>query len=150
MCSSLLFILCILQAFLRCSFNETLLFVQSKIPMNFWFCSKHTLNYNHGGLFSPPKPSYPDYLDIITELELWGFPWWLTGDISACSVGGLVLIPGMWRFPGEGRGYPLQFSGLENSMDCIVHGVTKIWTWLSDFYFHKTVDAFVFNHHLTR
>ena len=39
--------------------------------------------------------------------------------------------------PGEGKGYPLQYSGLENSMDVIVHEVTKSWTWLSDFHFHK-------------
>ena len=38
--------------------------------------------------------------------------------------------------PGEGNGYPLQYSGLENSMDCIVHGVAKSWTQLSDFHFH--------------
>ena len=45
-------------------------------------------------------------------------------------------IPVLGRSPGEGKGYPLQYSGLENSMDCIVHGVTKIWTRLSNFHFH--------------
>ena len=44
---------------------------------------------------------------------------------SACSVGDLGSIPGFGRSPGEGTGYPLQYSGLENSMDCIVHGLTK-------------------------
>ena len=39
------------------------------------------------------------------------------------------------RSPGEGNGYPLQYSGLENSIDGIVHGVAKSWTWLSDFHF---------------
>ena len=39
------------------------------------------------------------------------------------------------RSPGEGKGYPLQYSGLENPMDCIVHEFTKSWTWLSDFHF---------------
>ena len=39
------------------------------------------------------------------------------------------------RSPGEGKGYPLQYSGLENAMDCIVHGVSKSWTQLSDFHF---------------
>ena len=39
-----------------------------------------------------------------------------------------VLIPGLGRFPGERKGYPLQYSGLENSKDSIVHGVTKSWT----------------------
>ena len=40
------------------------------------------------------------------------------------------------RCPGEGKGYQLQYSGLENSMDCIVHGVAKSGTWLSNFHFH--------------
>ena len=52
-------------------------------------------------------------------------------------MGDLSLIPGLGRPPGEGKDYPLQYSGLENSMDCIVHGVTKSWTRLSDFHFHS-------------
>ena len=48
----------------------------------------------------------------------------------------LGLIPGLGRSPGEGKGYPLQYFGLENSMDCIVHGVLKSRTQLSDFHFH--------------
>ena len=60
----------------------------------------------------------------------------LAGKEFACNVGDLGLIPGLGRSPGEGRGYPLQCSGLENSMDCIVHGVTESWTLLSDFHFH--------------
>ena len=44
-------------------------------------------------------------------------------------------IPGLGRSPGEGKGYPLQYSGLENSMDHVVHGVTKSGTQLSDFHF---------------
>ena len=47
------------------------------------------------------------------------------------------LIPGLGRSPGEGKGYPLQYSGLENSMDYTVHGVAKSWTRLSDFHFSK-------------
>ena len=54
---------------------------------------------------------------------------------SACNARGLGLIPGLGRSPGEGKGYPLQYSGLENSMDCIVHGVTKSGTWLKGFHF---------------
>ena len=45
------------------------------------------------------------------------------------------MIPGLKRSPEEGNGYPLQYSGLENCMDCIVHKVTKSWTQLSDFHF---------------
>ena len=47
------------------------------------------------------------------------------GKESACNVGDLGLITGLGRSPGEGIGNPLQYSGLENSMDCIVHGVVK-------------------------
>ena len=48
----------------------------------------------------------------------------------------LGLIPELGRSLGEGKGYPLQYSGLENSTDCIVYGVTKIQTQLCDFHFH--------------
>ena len=65
------------------------------------------------------------------------FPCGSAGKESACNVEDLGLILGLGRYPGEGKGYPLQYSGLENSMDCIVHRVTKSWTWLGDFYFHK-------------
>ena len=51
---------------------------------------------------------------------------------AAFNVGDLGLIPGLGRSPGEGKGYPLQYSGLEKSMDCIVHGVAKSRTRLSD------------------
>ena len=47
----------------------------------------------------------------------------------------LGLIPGLGRSPGEGKCYPLQYSGLENSMDCIVYGVTKSQIRLSGFHF---------------
>ena len=57
------------------------------------------------------------------------------GKESACNAGDLGLIPGLERSPGERKGYPLQYSGLENSMDCIVHGITKSRTRLSDFHF---------------
>ena len=57
----------------------------------------------------------------------------------ACSAGDLGSIPGLGRSPGEENGYPLQCSCLVNSMDCIVHGVAKSWTWLSDFPFHVYV-----------
>ena len=62
-----------------------------------------------------------------------GFPSGLAGKESASNVEDLGLIPGLGRSPGEEKGYPLQYSGLENSVDCIVHGVAKSWTGLSDF-----------------
>ena len=63
-----------------------------------------------------------------------GFPGGSAGKESACNVGDLGLISGLGRFPGEGKDYLLQYSGLENSMDCTVHGVAKSQTRLSDFH----------------
>ena len=54
-----------------------------------------------------------------------GFPDSSIGKESACSAGDPDSIPGSGRFTGEEIGYPLQYSGLENSVDCIVHGVSK-------------------------
>ena len=65
-----------------------------------------------------------------------GFPCGSAGKESARNVGDLGSIPGLGRSLGEGEGYSLQWSGLENSMDCIVHGVTKSRTRLSSFHFH--------------
>ena len=58
---------------------------------------------------------------------VYGLPWWLRiqAKESTCNAGNLGLIPGLGRSPGEGKGYLLQYSGLENFMDCIVHGVPK-------------------------
>ena len=64
-------------------------------------------------------------------MYLLGFPCGLAGKESACNVGDLSLIPGLGRSPAEEKGYPLQYSGLENSLECIVHCVTKSQTRLS-------------------
>ena len=72
---------------------------------------------------------------LLTPVAL-GFPGGSAGKESACNVGDLGSIPGLGRSPGGGHGYPLQCSGLDNPMDCIVHGVTKSWTRLSAFHFH--------------
>ena len=58
------------------------------------------------------------------------------GKESACNVGNLGSVPGLGRSPGEGKGYQLQYSGLENSTDCLVYGVTKSWIQLSNLHFH--------------
>ena len=58
------------------------------------------------------------------------------GKESACNAGDLGSTPGLGRSSGEGKGYPFQYRILENSMECIVHGVTKSWTRLSDFHFN--------------
>ena len=65
-----------------------------------------------------------------------GFPDSSVGKESTCNAGDLGSIPGLGRSPGEGIGYPLQYSGLENSMDYIAHGVAKSLTRLSNFHFH--------------
>ena len=55
-----------------------------------------------------------------------GFSGGLSGKESACNVGYLGLIPQLGRSPGEGKSYPLQYSVLENSMDCIVPGIAEL------------------------
>ena len=65
-----------------------------------------------------------------------GFPDGSAGKESACNAGDLGSIPGLGRSLGEGKGYPHQYSGLENSLDCKVHGVAKSWIWLNDFLTH--------------
>ena len=57
-----------------------------------------------------------------------GFPGSSDGKESTCNAGDLGSIPGLERCPGEANSYPLQYFGLENSMDCIVPGVAKSWT----------------------
>ena len=66
--------------------------------------------------------------DRLSTPVFLGFPSGSAGKDSACNVGDLDSIPGLGRAPGEGKGYPLPYSGLENSMNGIVHGVTKSWT----------------------
>ena len=83
---------------------------------------------------SPPRDqTHISYVSCIGKQE--GFPGGSAGKESACNTGDLGSIPGLGRSPGEGKGYPLHCSGLENSMDCIVLGVTKSQTRLSDFHF---------------
>ena len=65
----------------------------------------------------------------------WDFPCGSTDKEFACNEGDLGLIPGLERSPGKGKGYPLQRSGLENSMNCIVHGVTQSQTHRETFTF---------------
>ena len=71
-----------------------------------------------------------------------GFPCGSAGEESACNAGDLGSIPGLGRSPGERKGYPLQYSGLENSMDCMVHEVAKSHTRLSDFHLHTDFHCY--------
>ena len=74
-------------------------------------------------------------LVFVLCLELMGLPDSSVGKESACNAGDPGSIPGLGRSSGEGIGYPLQYCGLEHSMNCIVHGVAKSQTRLRDFHF---------------
>ena len=72
---------------------------------------------------------------LLTPIFL-GFPGGSAEKESPCNSGDLDLIPGLGRSPGDGKGYPLQYSGLENSMNYRVHGVAKNRIRLAKFHFH--------------
>ena len=74
------------------------------------------------------------YLFVFNICRM-GFPCSSAYKEFTCNEGDLGLTPGLRRSPGGGKGYPLQYSGLENSKDCIVHGFAKSRTQLSDFHF---------------
>ena len=93
----------------------------------------------------PPIPRYPWIPPHIFRHP--GFPGGPAGKESGCKAGVLGSIPGLGRSPGERKGYPLHYSDLENSKDCIVHGVTKSQTWLSDFHFTHSVLKFLSSPH---
>ena len=80
--------------------------------------------------------------DRLPPPVFFGFPCGSAGKESACNAGDLSSILGLGRSPREGNGYPLQYPGLEDPTDSIVHGVEKSRTWLSDFHFHFSY----FNH----
>ena len=74
------------------------------------------------------KEQHHPEIDVSDAIyfSLQGFPGGSADRESACKVGDLGSIPGLGRFPGEGNGYSLQYSGLENSMDCIVLGWQRV------------------------
>ena len=75
-------------------------------------------------------------------LKCLGFPCGSAGKESTCNVGELGLMPGLGRSLGEGKGYTLQYSGLENSMDCRAHEITESDTteWLAPQYFYTQIN----------
>ena len=88
-------------------------------------------SYKHGFLSHAGSFIIVKYVPLRT---FGGFPGGSDGKASAYIVGDLGSIPGLGRSSGEGNGYPLRYSGLENSTDSIVHGVAKSQTRLSDFH----------------
>ena len=100
---------------------------------------KYPLLYLHHNTPTPhsPRPLFPLTAHHLRkwQLHLSSFPCGSAGKESTCNVGDLGSVTGLGRSPGEGKGYPLQYSGLENSMDYTVHGVAKSRTRLSTFHF---------------
>ena len=76
-------------------------------------------------LFKTFFPHIGHYRVLCRAPCVMGFPGGSAGKESTRNAGDLGSIPGLGRAPGEGKGYPLQHPGLENSMDCIAHGVAK-------------------------
>ena len=87
--------------------------------------SKQIYGYRRGRAGTNWKSGVHIYTLLYLE---WGFPDSSAGRESTCNARDLGLILGLGRSPGEGKDYPLQYSGIENSMDCIVHGVAKSQT----------------------
>ena len=102
----------ILQALFLCSHMESPYFV------NILAHSELTAWHVH-------FPLQRTVLFALLLTQVLGFLCGSAGKKSTCNAGDLGSIPGLGRSPGEGKQYPLQYSGLENSMDCIVHGVAK-------------------------
>ena len=75
---------------------------------------------SHTTLSTLPRDIYMEFVNLLD------FPDGSAGKESACNAGDLASISRLGRFPGEGTGYPLQYSGLKNSMDCIVHELQRI------------------------
>ena len=73
----------------------------------------------------PKGPDTTERLSLHRNVFIQGFLNGSAGKESACNAEDLAAIPGLGRSSGEGNGYPLQYSGLRNSTDCIVHGVSK-------------------------
>ena len=90
---------------------------QTKSGSCFYFLKQLESYWN-----TPPHPN------LTGLLWKWGLPGSSNDEDSACIVGDLGSIPGSGRSFGDRQGYPLQYSGLENSMHCLVHGVAKSWT----------------------
>ena len=109
--------------------------------------SLHMWNFSVHILLQPSLKGFEHYLVIMWNENnceaVWtflGFSCGSVGKESTWNVGDLGLISGLGRPPGEGKGYPFQYSGLENSMDCIVHEVAKSRTRLSDFHFTASFE----------
>ena len=82
------------------------------------------------------------YINLSCYSSMLGFLSNSAGTESACNAGDLGSIPGLERSPGGGNTYPLQYPGLENSINHIVHGVAKSRTRLNDFHFTSLINVY--------
>ena len=80
-----------------------------------------TQEWNQGLLHCRQILYQLSYQEVLLKTK--GLPWGSEDKESTCNAGDLGSIPGLGRSPGEGKGYPLQYSGLESSMDYTVHGI---------------------------
>ena len=85
------------------------------------------------------KKNGPNWSSFTASL---GFHCGSAGKESICNARDLGSIPGLRRSRSERKGYPLQYSCLENSMSCIVHGVTKSQTRLNNFHFQSKDEEY--------
>ena len=113
--------------------------------MTNYFSSDSTNVYSYWQCMSVLVDLYPTQHLVLSDSLTFNsqaiveFPDSSVGKEPTCNSGDPGSIPGSGRSPGEGIGYPLQYSGLENSMDCIAYGVTKSQTRLSSFHFHLSI-----------
>ena len=115
------------------------------IPRQLPLISAQVYPYRQTLVFMVRGKSISEPKVVVLAFAIWpalywemGFPGGSASQESTSSKGDLGLIPRLNWSPGEGNGYLVQFSGLENSMDCIDHGVVKSWTWLSNVHFNFT------------
>ena len=114
--------------------------------------SSHLLLFSCVWLFATPwTAAHQASLPFTNSWSLLKLMSSSSGKNSTCNAGDRSSIPGSGRSAGEGKGYPLQYSSLENSLDwgawqVTVHGVTKSWTWLSDLHLH--IESVMSSYHL--
>ena len=123
----------ICKAIKKFIFSNLILFLKLLTKLFLHPSTVKSLIYYYILLFSYPRISYK-----CNCIE-YGLPDSLVGKESAYNAGNPSSISGLERSPGGGHGNPLQYSGLENSMDCIVHGFAKSWTRLSNFHTHTHI-----------
>ena len=110
---------------------------EASLKFPWWLRWKRTCLQSRRPGFNPWVGTIPWRRERLPTPVL-GFPCVSAGKESAFNAGDPGSIPGLGRSPGEGQGYLFQYSGLGNSMDSVVHGVTKSRTHLSDCHCHFT------------